>query len=82
MEVLKSNFSARDGGVVQAIQRAGQPGQGGGGDEGHHLILGDVDAHGLGGDAVVADGHDGAAGAAVDQVQHDEQRDQDQDEAR
>ena len=42
MEVLKSNFVGTDGGVVQAVQRTGSTGQGGGGDEGHHLVLGDI----------------------------------------
>ena len=46
------------GRVVQAVERACRARKGGGGDERHELILRQVQADGLRGDAVVADGHD------------------------
>ena len=81
MEVLKSNCAAADAGVVQAEQGAGGTCQGGGGDEGNQLVLGDVDAHALGGDPVVPDGHDSPAGPAAHQVQHHHQGDHHQHKA-
>ncbi|CAN4050034.1 hypothetical protein LEFCBN_LEFCBN_13275, partial [Dysosmobacter welbionis] len=62
-----------DIGVVQAEQGTGGTCQGGRGDEGNQLVLGDVDAYALGGDPVVPDGHDSPAGPAADQIQHHHQ---------
>ena len=78
---VKLELGGGDGGVIQSEQRAGHACEERGGHEGHHLVLGDVDAHGFGGDAAVADGHDGAAGAAVDEVQNHKQGEQNQREA-
>ena len=50
--------------------------------KGHELVLRDVYAHALGGDAVVAQGHDGAAGAAAHEVEHDDERYHYENEAR
>ena len=58
---------------IHAVQRAGHAGQHRRGDEGHHLVLGHVDAHGLCRDAVVTGGHNGPARAAVDQVHNHDQ---------
>lgn len=70
-----------NGGVIHSEQGAGGTGQGGGGDEGHHLVLGDVEAHALGGDAVIPDSHDGPSGPAVHQVEHHDQGDHHQNKA-
>ena len=67
--------------VVQAVERACRARKGGGGDERHELVLRQVQADGLRGDAVVADGHDRAARTRTSQVQHDDERDHHEDEA-
>src|SRR5699024_11210759 len=69
------------GGVVHGKQGARRARQGGGGDEGHELVFGDVDAHALGGNAVVPHGHNSPAGAAVHQVKDHKQGDEHQDKA-
>ena len=66
------------GGLAAPVERARGPCQGGGDHEGDHLILGDADAHALGRNAVVPGGHDGPAGAAVDQIKDNCQRHQHQ----
>ena len=65
---VEVELSRSEVGEVQAIERARGPGQGGRSDKGHELILGDVYAHALGGDTVVAQSHDGASGAAAHEI--------------
>lgn len=79
---VEVELAGGEGGHAVAEQGARRPRQGGGGDEGHELVLGDVQPHALGGDAVVPQGHDGPARAAVHQVENDEQSDQNENKAR
>src|SRR5690606_23829787 len=51
---------------------SGDAGEEGGDDEGPDLVAGRVDAHGLGGDLVLADGEEGAAVAALLEAEGDE----------
>ena len=66
---------------VHCIERAGGTGKRRRDDEGDEAVLGDVDAHRLGGDAVVANGHDGAARARVHDVEHHGHGDDHEDDA-
>ena len=68
--------------IVQAEERACRARKGGGGDERHELVLRQVQADGLRGDAIITDGHDRAARTRTGQVQHDDERDHHEDEAR
>ena len=69
------------GGVVHGIEGAGSASQHGRGDKGGEFELGGADAHALGGNAVVPQGHDGPAGAAVHQVEDHGEGHQYQDKA-
>ena len=64
--------------VIESVERAGRPRQTGGDDEREHLGAEDLDAHGFRGDAVVPGRHDRTAAAGIHQMEHDDQRDQDQ----
>src|SRR5699024_3243149 len=57
-------------GEAVAVDGTGHAGKEGGQDEHHELIIGDVHAVGFGGDAVIPDGHDGAAVAGALEVHH------------
>ena len=63
------------------VQHTGSTGKSGGNGECQQFVLGDVDADGLRCNAVVADGHDGAARAGVHQVHDNKQSDQHQNDA-
>ena len=63
-----------DKGEIDAIQRAGEAGDEGGGDEGEQLVGVQVDAHDAGRGVVVADRDKGAADAAAPDVERGQQR--------
>ena len=68
-----------EGNLAASIQGTGGTGQSSRGNKGNHLVLGHADTHALGSDAVVPGGHDGPAGAAVDQIENNDQGDHHQD---
>src|SRR5699024_1953017 len=53
-------------------QGAAHPGEEGGDAEGEHLVPGEVDAHGLGGDLILPDGLEGTAVGGVDEHDDDD----------
>ena len=59
-----------DAGLEHGQQGAADAGKEGADEEGLHLVLGQVDAHGFGGDLVIPDGLEGPAVGGVDE-QHD-----------
>src|SRR6266850_676466 len=72
-EQERKTFDA-DEGQVNTVQRAGEAGDEGGGDEGEQLVGVQIDAHDAGGGVVVADCDKGAADAAATDVERGKQR--------
>src|SRR5712671_1381606 len=63
-----------DEGQINSVQRAGEAGDKGGGDEGEQFVGMQVDSHDAGGGVVIADRDKGAADAAATDVERGEQR--------
>lgn len=64
---------------VTAEESSSSTGEGSGNHEGDHAVLGDGDAYGLGCNLVIAHGHNGTAGTAANQVEHDHECNHNQD---